>query len=135
MQRLERLPAERLEPRWIASQALDLERFTMFTYSPIKHRLDLLTDYVRETTRDGEPLKDDPVVRARMAELHTDAEVARSYPRNEFCRIWLRERGAAYLLLPPSPTTTTKAAAPPANERAPDDPAALAPRAAQRDPA
>ena len=27
--------------------------------------------------RDGVPLKDDPVVRARMAQLHTDAEVAR----------------------------------------------------------
>lgn len=59
------------------SQALDLERFTMFTFSPIKQRLDLLTDYVRETTVDDEPLKDDPVVRARLARLHTDAEVAR----------------------------------------------------------
>ncbi len=28
------------------SQALDLERFTMFTFSPIKQRLDLLIDYV-----------------------------------------------------------------------------------------
>lgn len=59
------------------SQALDLERFTMFTYSPIRQRLDLLTEYVRTTERDGRPLKDDPVVRARMAKLHTDAEVAR----------------------------------------------------------
>ncbi len=46
------------------SQALDLERFTMFTFSPIKQRLDLLTDYVRTAERDGEPLEDDPVVRA-----------------------------------------------------------------------
>src|SRR5690606_5869359 len=59
------------------SQALDLERFTMFTFSPIKQRLDLLTDYVRTAERDGEPLKDDPVVRSRMANLHTEAEVAR----------------------------------------------------------
>jgi len=59
------------------SQALDLERFTMFTYAPIKQRLDVLTEYVRSTDRDGQPLKDDPVVRARMAKLHTDAEVAR----------------------------------------------------------
>ncbi len=59
------------------SQALDLERFTMFTYAPIKQRLDLLTDYVTDTTRDGEPLKDDEVVRSKMANLHTDAEVAR----------------------------------------------------------
>lgn len=59
------------------SQALDLERFTMFTFSPIKQRLDLLTEYVRTTQRDGEPLRDDPIVRSRMARLHTEAEVAR----------------------------------------------------------
>ena len=59
------------------SQALDLERFTMFTMSPILQRLDVLTDYVRTAERDGEPLRDDPRVRARLAELHTEAEVAR----------------------------------------------------------
>jgi 3-oxocholest-4-en-26-oyl-CoA dehydrogenase alpha subunit len=59
------------------SQALDLERFSMFTYSPIKQRLDLLVDYVREAERDGEPLKDDPVVRKKIAELVTDGEVSR----------------------------------------------------------
>jgi len=59
------------------SEALDLERFTMFTYSPIKQRLDLLTEYVRTSTVDGEPLKDDATVRSRIAHLHTEAEVAR----------------------------------------------------------
>ena len=59
------------------SQALDLERFTLFAFSPIGQRLDLLTDHVRDTVRDGRPLKDDPVVRSTMANLHTDAEVAR----------------------------------------------------------
>lgn len=59
------------------SQALDLERFTMFTFSPMAQRLDVLTDYVKATERDGEPLKDDPVVRQRLARLHTEAEVAR----------------------------------------------------------
>ena len=42
------------------SQALDLERFTMFTISPIRQRLDVLTDYVRTETRDGRPLKRRP---------------------------------------------------------------------------
>ena len=32
------------------SQALDLERFTMFTFSPIQQRLDLLCEYVRTTS-------------------------------------------------------------------------------------
>ncbi len=59
------------------SQALDLERFTMFTFSPINQRLDLLIDYVRNTERDGEPLRKDPVVRREIARLMTDAEVSR----------------------------------------------------------
>ena len=59
------------------SEALDLERFTMFTFSPIQQRLELLTEYVRTATRDGEPLKDDQVTRQRLAQLHTQAEVAR----------------------------------------------------------
>jgi alkylation response protein AidB-like acyl-CoA dehydrogenase len=59
------------------SEALDLERFTMFTFSPIEQRLDLLCDYVANETRDGKPLKDDPVIRQRIAQLVTQAEVAR----------------------------------------------------------
>jgi alkylation response protein AidB-like acyl-CoA dehydrogenase len=59
------------------SQALDLERFTMFTFSPIAQRLDLLVDYVRSAERDGEPMRDDPIVRQRIAQLATDAAVAR----------------------------------------------------------
>jgi alkylation response protein AidB-like acyl-CoA dehydrogenase len=59
------------------SEALDLERFTMFTYSPIQQRLELLCDHVSTATLDGKPLKDDPVVRSRIAQLVTQAEVAR----------------------------------------------------------
>jgi alkylation response protein AidB-like acyl-CoA dehydrogenase len=59
------------------SEALDLERFTLFTYSPIAQRLELLTEYVKHATRDGEPLKDDAVTRSKIAQLHTQAEVAR----------------------------------------------------------
>jgi 3-oxocholest-4-en-26-oyl-CoA dehydrogenase alpha subunit len=59
------------------SQALDLERFTMFTISPIQQRLDLLCEYVNTATRDGKPLRDDPVIRQRIARLVTEAEVAR----------------------------------------------------------
>ena len=59
------------------SEALDLERFTMFTYSPVAQRLDLLVDYVKETVRDGEPLKDDTITRQKIADLATEAEVAR----------------------------------------------------------
>src|ERR1019366_731224 len=59
------------------SEALDLERFTMFTFSPIEQRLDLLCEYVANETRDGKPLREDPVVRQQVAQLVTQSEVAR----------------------------------------------------------
>jgi hypothetical protein len=59
------------------SEALDLERFTMFTYSPTEQRLEELVDYLKEATRDGEPLRQDAGVRSRVARLATEAEVAR----------------------------------------------------------
>jgi len=59
------------------SQALDLERFTLFTFSPINQRLDLLIEFVRTESRDGKPLRDDPVIRRELARLATDAEVSR----------------------------------------------------------
>jgi hypothetical protein len=59
------------------SEALDLERFTMFTYSPTEQRLEELVDYVKAARRDGRPLKADARVRSRIARLATDAEVAR----------------------------------------------------------
>jgi hypothetical protein len=59
------------------SEALDLERFTMFTYSPTEQRLEELVDFVRAESRDGRPLRADPFVRQRIAQLATQAEVAR----------------------------------------------------------
>jgi 3-oxocholest-4-en-26-oyl-CoA dehydrogenase alpha subunit len=59
------------------SEALDLERFTMFTFSPINQRFELLVEYVKTTVRDGKPLKEDPVIRQRLALLATELEVAR----------------------------------------------------------
>jgi alkylation response protein AidB-like acyl-CoA dehydrogenase len=59
------------------SEALDLERFTMFTFSPIEQRLEELVDWVRQATRDGEPLRHAPHVRRRIAQLATQCEVAR----------------------------------------------------------
>ena len=59
------------------SEALDLERFTMFTFSPIEQRLEELVQHVQVATRDGEPLRRDPLVRQRIAELATHCEVAR----------------------------------------------------------
>ncbi|AMN46268.1 acyl-CoA dehydrogenase [Steroidobacter denitrificans] len=59
------------------AEALDIERFTMFTFSPIRARVELLCDYVKQATQDGKPLKEDPVIRQRVAQLATECEVAR----------------------------------------------------------
>jgi len=59
------------------SEALDLERFTMFTISPILQRLEVLIDFVKNEIRDGEPLKNDPKIRSQIAHLATELEVAR----------------------------------------------------------
>jgi alkylation response protein AidB-like acyl-CoA dehydrogenase len=59
------------------AEALDLERFTMFTFSPIEDRTKLLCEYVANAERDGEPLRDDPTVRQQIAQLVTQTEVAR----------------------------------------------------------
>ena len=59
------------------SEALDLERFTLFTFSPIEKRVELLCDWVRKAERDGKPLREDPIVRQRIAWLVTQTEVAR----------------------------------------------------------
>jgi alkylation response protein AidB-like acyl-CoA dehydrogenase len=58
-------------------EALDLERFTMFTFSPIEKRVELLVDWLRTAKRDGKPLKDDPIVRQTVANLVAETEVAR----------------------------------------------------------
>ncbi len=59
------------------SEALDLERFTMFTYSPTEQRLEEVIDLVREGTLDDAPRREDPVTRQTIARLATEAEVAR----------------------------------------------------------
>ena len=59
------------------AEALDLERFTMFTFSPIEDRTKLLCQYVASAERDGEPLRNDPTVRQQIAQLVTQTEVAR----------------------------------------------------------
>ena len=59
------------------SEALDLERFTLFTFSPIKVRLLQLLDYVRTHNRGGTKLIDEPWTRQKLVSLITRCEVAR----------------------------------------------------------
>jgi alkylation response protein AidB-like acyl-CoA dehydrogenase len=67
------------------SEALDLERFTMFTLSPITERTRVLIEYVRSAKRDGEPLKDDPNVRRLIAWIATDTAVSKALSTRFVC--------------------------------------------------
>jgi alkylation response protein AidB-like acyl-CoA dehydrogenase len=67
------------------SEALDLERFTMFTLSPIADRTRVLIDYVRKPKRDDQPLKNDPNVRRLIAQIATDTAVAKALSTRFVC--------------------------------------------------
>ncbi len=60
------------------SEALDLERFTMFAFSPFEERMEELCAYVATDEREGTPLREDPIIRQRIAQLATQTEVARA---------------------------------------------------------
>src|SRR5262249_48630712 len=60
------------------SEALDLERFTMYQTSPLEQRVEELVEYVKTAARDDQPLRDDPVIRDRIAELATDLRAAQA---------------------------------------------------------
>ena len=67
------------------SEALDLERFTMFTLSPIAERTRVLIEHVKRAKRDDEPLKDDPNVRRLIAHIATDTAVAKALSTRFVC--------------------------------------------------
>jgi len=61
------------------SEALDFERFTLFTVSAYIKRYERLRDHVRTATVDGKPLRQDPHVRRWMAHAAAQIEVARMH--------------------------------------------------------
>jgi len=62
-------------------EALDLERFAMMPVGPLEKKVEALLNYLRTAERDGQPLRDDPVVRATAAQIRTQLEVARMLQR------------------------------------------------------
>ena len=57
-------------------EALDYERFTMFTVGPIRVKFDALLELLRITRRDGVALADDPLLRRSVARLAAELESA-----------------------------------------------------------
>jgi alkylation response protein AidB-like acyl-CoA dehydrogenase len=62
-------------------EALDLERFAMMPVGPLERKVEALVEWARTATRDGAPVRRDPCVRSRIAELVTRLEVARMLQR------------------------------------------------------
>jgi alkylation response protein AidB-like acyl-CoA dehydrogenase len=72
---------------WSVTMAtLDFERAAHMFYPAIRAYLDLISDYIKETHQDL-----DPVLRNRLAELLAECEMARMI---HYRAIWLMERGA-----------------------------------------
>src|SRR4051812_32741414 len=61
------------------SEALDFERFTLFTVSAFVKKYEALRTYLRTATRDGKPMKDDPEVRRVVARLATRLEACKMH--------------------------------------------------------
>jgi hypothetical protein len=66
-------------------EALDLERFAMMPVGPLEMKFEALREFVETQTRDGRPLREDPVARRAVAELATNLEVARLLQRTVVC--------------------------------------------------
>ncbi len=85
--------------RWAAGSSTSRRRSTSSASPcspsrPSQQRFELLVEYVRTTVRDGVPLKDDPVVRQRLAQLATQLEVARVMGLQVRLRVVQGRRGA-----------------------------------------
>lgn len=59
------------------SEALDFERFTLFTVSAYIRRYEAFRDYIRTAERNGRPLREDPRIRDLVGEFATRVEVAK----------------------------------------------------------
>jgi len=66
-------------------EALDLERFAMLPVGPVEMKMEALCDFVRSARRDGEPLREQPSVRSRIAQLSAQLEVCRMLQRRVIC--------------------------------------------------
>jgi alkylation response protein AidB-like acyl-CoA dehydrogenase len=62
-------------------EALDYERFTFYTFSPLEEKFKKLLELVKSIERDEEKLANDPCVRRDMARLATDLETAKMLQR------------------------------------------------------
>jgi alkylation response protein AidB-like acyl-CoA dehydrogenase len=68
-------------------EALDYERLGTTSFIPTLRRFDRLVDWVKTATVRGKPLKDDPVVRQKMAHMAVQMEVGRMLELRGICAL------------------------------------------------
>ncbi len=64
---------------YVVAMALDYERAAVAPISPLQRSLDELSRFTRDTSRNGAPLAEDPVVRRKLAELAVEVDVLRLF--------------------------------------------------------
>jgi alkylation response protein AidB-like acyl-CoA dehydrogenase len=62
-------------------EALDYERFTFYTFSPLEEKFNALLSLVKSTRRNGREISEYPLVQRRVARLATDVETAKMLQR------------------------------------------------------
>ena len=62
-------------------EALDYERFTLYTVSPLLIKFQALVELLKVTERDGQPLSEDAVIRSHVARFATEVESAKMLQR------------------------------------------------------
>ena len=75
----ENLVGEENRGFYVVAMALDYERAAVAPISPLKRSLDELTQFARDTSRNGTALSEDPVVRRKLAELAVEVDVLRLF--------------------------------------------------------
>ncbi|MBS9376297.1 acyl-CoA dehydrogenase family protein [Rhodococcus sp. B50] len=58
-------------------EALDYERYTIYTVGALESKMNRIISWAKSTRRSGRPVVDEPEIRSGIAELATDLEVAR----------------------------------------------------------
>ena len=66
-------------------EALDYERFTLFTFSPLKNKFDALLELLKISKRQGKKLIEKDSVRRKVARLSTKLETAKMLQRQVIC--------------------------------------------------
>jgi hypothetical protein len=67
-------------------EALDYERFALYTVGPLLLRFQALVELLKLTHRDGVPLASDPAVRSQVADIACDVETAKMLQRRVIAR-------------------------------------------------